>query len=530
MSRESEHRGRGEPLRWMLAGMAIALAFVGVAVAAYLLGAGVIGPRRVTPSAVPSTVPPTPTLSPLSDATPASELGTDNLYIEYILDASGSMNETLPDGAIKLTLAKDLLTEHLRAFLPETHIGLRAYGHRIDYKQKAESCNDIELIAPVETGYLPTIVTWLRDFQARGMTPLAESIRQAMDDFVFEPARINSIVMLSDGIETCDGDPCGLVQDLKAEGINFAIHVIGLDVDQPTRDQLSCIAYTSGGTYHDARSEKQLREALEEIHALVTQGEKLALAGTDTPTPEPGSPTVKVLKPTSTLAPVPGATDTAEQPTPTKQATEIPAPATPTQPSTNTPVPPTPTPTVPPRVLPQPIHYKIEGPHVCRGITTEFGEEYRVSFDKTVTEVNTCQERKAASENEVEVVCRQEFSDPEWVSGDRSVATWDVRTGKLVGQEGEDQIPDGVRTGTTTVSLAGQEFEVGVWETSYRDEWVSDGNDWWEEATCTYYEHVNDMTVRWTCHANVYVLWEGRTIHVYTCDRDIRLTETNLDL
>jgi hypothetical protein len=523
MSWESEPPKRGEPLRWMLAGMALTLAFVCVAVLAYMFGAGIIGPRRATPTLPPSPVPPTP----IPVATIADR-GTGNLYIEYILDASGSMNEALPDGTIKLALTRDLLAGHLQAFLPETNIGLRAYGHRIDYQQTAESCQDIELIAPVERGNLPAIVAWLREFRALGMTPLAESVRQAMDDFVFEPARINSIVMLSDGIETCEGDPCGLVRNLVAEGINFTIHVVGLDVDQPARDQLSCIAYTSGGTYHDARSEQGLREALAEIGALLTQGQMVTPPDGETPPPEPDVTRVVQQTGTATLAPTPEATATAEQPVPTEQASATPLPPAPTTPPTATPEPPTPT--VPARLLTKPIYYKKQGPHVCRGITTEFGEEYRASFDETVTEVNTCQERGATAENQVEVVCQQEFSDPDWVSGDLSVATWDVRTGMLVGTEGEDQIPDGAEAGMTTVSLAGQEFEVAIRETSYRDEWVDDGNSWWEDATCTYYEHASNLTVQWMCHTDVYVLWEGRTIHVFACDSDVRLTETNLDL
>jgi hypothetical protein len=482
-----------------------------------MFGAGIIGSRPAKPTSLPSPVPATPI--PISTV---SEQGTGNLYIEYILDASGSMNEALPDGTIKLTLARDLLARHLQAFLPQTKIGLRAYGHRVDYEQTAESCQDIELIAPVEMGNLPAIVAWLQGFQARGMTPLAESIRQAMDDFVFEPTRINSIVMLSDGIETCEGDPCGLVRNLVVEGINFTIHVIGLDVDQPARDQLSCIAYTSGGTYHDARSEKELEEALAEIGNLLTQGQMVSPPDVETPVPEPEVTHLAQQTGTATLVPTPAATSTAEQ------ATATPLPPTPTTPPTATSVPPTPT--VPARVLPKPIYYRKEGPHVCRGITTEFGEEYRASFDETVTEVNVCQEGNATTENEVEVVCQQEFSDPDWVSGDLSTAIWDVRTGVLVRSGGEDQIPDGAEAGAATVSLAGQEFEVVIRETSYRDEWVADGNNWWEDATCTYYEHENSLTVQWMCHSDVYVLWEGRTIHVFACDSDIRLTETNLDL
>ena len=171
MSRELEPPKRGDPLRWMLAGMALTLAFICVAVLAYMFGAGIIGPRRATPTLPPSPVPPTP----VPVATTADQ-GTGNLYIEYILDASGSMNEALPDGMIKLTLARNLLARHLQAFLPETNIGLRAYGHRVEYQQTAESCQDIELIAPVERGNLPAIVAWLQGFQALGMTPLAESI------------------------------------------------------------------------------------------------------------------------------------------------------------------------------------------------------------------------------------------------------------------------------------------------------------------------------------------------------------------
>jgi hypothetical protein len=432
--------------------------------------------------------------------------GRSNVYVEYILDASGSMNETLPDGSAKLALAKRVLTDHLLAFRPETNIGLRAYGHRVDYRQKAESCVDIELIAPVEKGQLPIIVNWLRGFQALGMTPLAESIRQATDDFVFEADRLNSIIMLSDGIETCDGDPCGLVRELQAQGINFSIHVIGLDVDQPTRDQLLCIADTSGGTYHDAQSEQELRLALQSVGDKVTQFETVSLPATSTPV--------------STQA---AETDVAPAPTATLASTLVPS-ATPAPPTE------TPTPTVPPRVLPEPIQYKLAGTHLCRGVTTEFGEEYRASFDETVQETNTCQERGARGKNKVEVECVQQFSDPDWVSGDRSVSVWNIRTGRLVATEGEDQIPDGVQTGATTVSLAGQEFEVSIWEVSYRDDWESDGNPWWEEATCTYHEHTNGLTVRWICHADIFVLWEGRTVHISTCDRDIPLTETSLDL
>ncbi|MCB0205995.1 MAG: PD40 domain-containing protein [Anaerolineae bacterium] len=246
------------------------------------------------PAATPTTADtatsaPTDTSTPTS--TPLPELGTSNVFIEYILDASGSMTETLSDGSTKIDVAQRVLTDHMRSFRPETNISLRVYGHRLPYQQTAESCQDIELIAPPEKGQMERIVGFLQDFTVQGMTPLAASLEQAKDDFVYDASRINSIVMLSDGIETCSGDPCQLVEELKAEGINFTIHVIGLDVDDPTRQQLSCIAEVGNGTYHDARNQEDLNAALSAVKTDVTSGELVVPPGVNTPTPKPLIPT-----------------------------------------------------------------------------------------------------------------------------------------------------------------------------------------------------------------------------------------------
>ncbi|MCB0204709.1 MAG: PD40 domain-containing protein [Anaerolineae bacterium] len=242
------------------------------------------------PAATPTTVDtvtsaPTDTSTPTS--TPLPELGISNIFIEYILDASGSMTETLSDGSPKIDVAQQVLTDHMRSFRPETNIGLRVYGHLLPYQQTAESCQDIELIAPPEKGQMERIVGFLQGFTVQGMTPLAASLEQAKDDFVYDASRVNAIVMLSDGIETCGGDPCQLVEGLKAQGVNFTIHVIGLDVDDPAREQLSCIAQVGDGTYQDARSQQELDAALGAIQKDVTKDEIVMPPGVDTPTPGP---------------------------------------------------------------------------------------------------------------------------------------------------------------------------------------------------------------------------------------------------
>ena len=222
MTAQQPPRGRsGRVGLWagvILAGVILSAILCVVLVALLLL---VGNPRG--PASEPTPVSPPPaTVSPI-EVSPVpfiiSERDT-NVYVAYIMDASGSMLEQLPDGTLKRDVAEEVLIARLRSFPPEVHIGLRAYGHRMDWEgQEAESCQDIELVAPVETGQLERITTWLEDYPARGMTPLAESIRQAVGDFVIDPQRVNAIVLISDGMETCEGDPCAVVADLKLQGI-----------------------------------------------------------------------------------------------------------------------------------------------------------------------------------------------------------------------------------------------------------------------------------------------------------------------
>lgn len=256
-------------------------------------------------------VPPV-TVAPLTFAVPEQ---ASNLYLEYILDASGSMMGRLSDGTLKRDVAREVLVAHIRSFPSETHIGLRAYGHSVPWQgQEEESCRDIELIAPMETGQLERIAGWLEDMQAQGMTPLAAAIEQAIADFEVAPGRVNTLVMISDGEETCGGDPCAAVQALKAQGINFTLHVVGLDVAGAARRQLQCIAEAGGGLYRDADSAITLDEALGDISEEVAASEAApAPVATDTmPPPTPTATQAPVVEPTPTATPEP--TDT---PTPT---------------------------------------------------------------------------------------------------------------------------------------------------------------------------------------------------------------------
>jgi hypothetical protein len=196
-------------------------------------------------------------------------VGLSTTYIEYILDASGSMLQTM-EGKTRLQVAQEVLTARLNALPANAQVGLRVYGHRVPYQgREVESCEDIELVVPIKANGAQEVIDWLPGMQALGMTPMSASIQQAANDFTFEPGRRNFIVLISDGEETCGEEPATVVELLKEIGIDFAIHVIGLDVDAQTAAQLKRISDAAGGVYYDAKSEEDLNNALTNVNETI---------------------------------------------------------------------------------------------------------------------------------------------------------------------------------------------------------------------------------------------------------------------
>jgi hypothetical protein len=214
-------------------------------------------------------------------------VGLRTTYIEYIFDASGSMLRGM-DGTTRLEVAKRVLTSRLNALPANTQVGFRVYGHRIPYQgREAESCEDIELAVPIQANGAQAIIDFLPAMQALGMTPMSASIQQAANDFTFEPGRRNFIILISDGEETCGDEPATVVRYLQELGIDFAIHVIGLDVDAKTAAQLRAISDAAGGVYFDARSEADLDNALGNINENILPSQPSVVAADPSPTPIP---------------------------------------------------------------------------------------------------------------------------------------------------------------------------------------------------------------------------------------------------
>jgi hypothetical protein len=187
--------------------------------------------------------------------------------ILLILDCSGSMWGRV-EGKAKITIAKQVTQELIKEVPDNVQLGLMAYGHR-----KKGDCKDIQIIGQLgaSRGDLGGAV---RGLNARGKTPIADSLLKAGEMLATREGD-TTLVLVSDGLETCGGDPCEVAGELKSKGLKVVIHVVGFDVTQKEAAQLKCIASAGGGQYFQADNLAELKDALGKIKTAVVEKKPL---------------------------------------------------------------------------------------------------------------------------------------------------------------------------------------------------------------------------------------------------------------
>jgi len=175
-----------------------------------------------------------------------------------IFDASGSMWGQI-DGKAKITIAKDALNSVVKEWSPDVELGLTAYGHR-----KKGDCNDIEALVPVGKVDKNKIISLVKKIQPKGKTPIARSLRKVAEELKFTEEKA-TIILISDGKESCDANPCDVAKELEKKGIDFVTHVVGFNVDKKTDKELECIAKATGGEYFSAKNATALNAAMKSI-------------------------------------------------------------------------------------------------------------------------------------------------------------------------------------------------------------------------------------------------------------------------
>ncbi len=176
--------------------------------------------------------------------------------IMFILDGSNSMWGQV-DGVAKIETAKKALSELLLDLPAGTRAGLMAYGHT-----KKEDCTDVQVLAAIGSTDAKGLARMLQGIVPKGKTPITVALEKSFHQFS-SLEQSNAVVLVSDGIETCGGDPCKTAGELAKKGLNVKkVHVVGFDVNAEERQQLECIATVTGGKYFQANSTGGFKKAI----------------------------------------------------------------------------------------------------------------------------------------------------------------------------------------------------------------------------------------------------------------------------
>ena len=192
----------------------------------------------------------------------------------FILDASGSMWERV-EGKPRIVIAKETLSSLIEQTPAEIRTGITAYGHRRKF-----DCSDIQEIVPLKNLDPMTkfqIQERISSLNAVGKTPITDSIQQTVDRLKSEEGE-STIVLISDGLESCGKDPCALTTELKSSGISFVMHVVGFGLLKEQEQKLACIAEAGGGEFFTASNAADLLDALTVVKESVVEQVKVELA------------------------------------------------------------------------------------------------------------------------------------------------------------------------------------------------------------------------------------------------------------
>ena len=180
----------------------------------------------------------------------------DPTHIIIVLDASGSMWGKI-NGRAKIDISKDVIKDITNNISPNINLGLVVYGHR-----KKGDCADIQLLIPPTKVNKTSFNAKVQAIQPKGMTPLTSAVEFAAENLKYKEQRA-SVILVTDGKETCDRDPCKIAEILEKAGLDFTAHVVAFDLTAEDAKSVECLATKTGGRFLTANDTNTLKDALE---------------------------------------------------------------------------------------------------------------------------------------------------------------------------------------------------------------------------------------------------------------------------
>ena len=197
--------------------------------------------------------------------------------VMIVFDGSNSMWGQI-EGVAKIEIARNVMDNLLGDWTETRQVGLMAYGHR-----RRGDCSDIETLVEPREGTRATILERINAITPTGKTPLTSAVEQAATTLSYTDAPA-TVVLISDGLESCERDPCAVADALEQGGVGFTAHVVGFGLGDEDASALSCIAENTGGQYLSARNADELGDALSAVGTAVASSPEPE----PKPEPEPG--------------------------------------------------------------------------------------------------------------------------------------------------------------------------------------------------------------------------------------------------
>lgn len=178
--------------------------------------------------------------------------------ILFVFDASQSMLAKMGDEK-RMDVAKRILQQTLDSLknAKNLELALRVYGHQSYLGQGSRDCKDTKLEVSFGVNNIDKIKKVIEALQPRGTTPIAYTLEQAANDFTACNNCRNIIILITDGIEECGGDPCAISSAMQKNGVVFKPFIIGMGLDDELIKSLHCV-----GDYYDAKDEQTFKTAL----------------------------------------------------------------------------------------------------------------------------------------------------------------------------------------------------------------------------------------------------------------------------
>ena len=180
--------------------------------------------------------------------------------LEIILDASGSMKTLMGAKQTRWDVALATLGQVLNTLPDDFNVGLRIYGHR-ELSTSPKTCTDSELVIPVKKLDRKAILARANLFKPKGETPLVFSALQAPGDL--KALGGGTVILITDGEESCKGDPVKAAAELKASGLDIRLNIVGFALKNPqTQKDLAGFSQATGGLFYSAETGAGLADAV----------------------------------------------------------------------------------------------------------------------------------------------------------------------------------------------------------------------------------------------------------------------------